>query len=289
MSFRLASRLQPFYQRLELSQQKVDPHIIYYTKENRDQLNETCVPIMKLDNKTQNHIQNLVDLAKNYGCASLSAPQVGSHKTFFCVLKSKFLKPGRWLNYNYYPIPNKEKGTPLSIHDYDLYINPIITSSTINSQNDYDWEYCMSTPNMKAYIKRPASVKISYLDENFELQEKVLHGFQGRLFLHEYDHQKGETLIDNRPEHETSGYLKRVEFSDTIDEQFGSNDHTDENFEMMKLRANRSGGYDLTDAEVYIEEFEDRRKKIIDYLENHKDYLTGKHGTKNIDENLIIM
>ena len=290
MSYKLAARLQPFFQRVEASKEVFMPSIVHYSAETRNTLNEMCSPIMKLDRETQTEVQNLMSLAKDFGCASQSAPQVGSDKTFFCVLKPQYLKPGRWLNYNYYPVPNIQSGIPLTIFDYELYINPLVISSTINSQNDYDWEYCISFPNMKSLVKRPSSVKVSYLDGNQQLQEKVLSGFQSRLFLHEFDHIKGQTIYESNQEYENSATAqKKVELSDLVNELFGKNSKDDVDFEVMKLKAERDGEFSLKDTTQYLKDFEERREQIIEYLSNHQDFLTNKYGNKYIDENLLIM
>jgi peptide deformylase len=68
-------------------------------------------------------------------------------------------------------------------------------------QTDGDnWAYnegCLSIPKIQADISRPASVRLAYLDEQFQPQEKTFTGLTARVILHEYDHLEGKLFIDH--------------------------------------------------------------------------------------------
>ena len=57
----------------------------------------------------------------------------------------------------------------------------------------------MSIPKIREDITRNESVRLRYLDENFEQQEKEFNGLTARVVLHEYDHIEGKLFIDYLP------------------------------------------------------------------------------------------
>lgn len=62
-----------------------------------------------------------------------------------------------------------------------------------------EWPYnegCLSIPKIREDIMRNETVRLSYRDENFELQEKTFNGLTARVILHEYDHIEGKLFID---------------------------------------------------------------------------------------------
>lgn len=64
------------------------------------------------------------------------------------------------------------------------------------------WAYnegCLSIPKIREDVMRPERIKLRYLDENFEEQEKVFSGVTARVIMHEYDHIDGKLFIDYLP------------------------------------------------------------------------------------------
>lgn len=57
-------------------------------------------------------------------------------------------------------------------------------------------EGCLSIPGIYESVKRPAWIKIKYVDENFVEHEEEVKGFAARMTLHEYDHLDGKMFID---------------------------------------------------------------------------------------------
>jgi len=75
-----------------------------------------------------------------------------------------------------------------------VFINPEIIETTGD-----EWvmnEGCLSLPEIREDVTRPDTVRIKYLDENFEEHEEVYEGFAGRIIQHEYDHLDGVLFID---------------------------------------------------------------------------------------------
>ena len=56
------------------------------------------------------------------------------------------------------------------------------------------WPYeegCLSIPNVRGDVRRPAQIKLRWQDENFNEQEAVFTGLNARVIQHEYDHTDG--------------------------------------------------------------------------------------------------
>jgi len=65
------------------------------------------------------------------------------------------------------------------------------------------WNYnegCLSLPKVREDIHRKKHVRLSYLDENFQLHEEEFEGITSRVIQHEYDHIEGKLFIDYLPQ-----------------------------------------------------------------------------------------
>lgn len=78
------------------------------------------------------------------------------------------------------------------------YKGVFINAHKIEEMGD-EWAYnegCLSIPKVREDILRVESVKLQYLDDCFNVQEKVFDGITARVILHEYDHIDGKLFID---------------------------------------------------------------------------------------------
>ncbi len=56
------------------------------------------------------------------------------------------------------------------------------------------WSYeegCLSIPDVRGEVERPAQIRLRYLDEQFEEHDEIFTGFNARVIQHEYDHIDG--------------------------------------------------------------------------------------------------
>ncbi|MCQ2125839.1 MAG: peptide deformylase [Bacteroidaceae bacterium] len=74
------------------------------------------------------------------------------------------------------------------------YINPYI-EETDGPMEPYE-EGCLSFPGIHEKVMRPARVRVSWLDENFEEHDEWFEGFPARVMQHEIDHLDGKCFID---------------------------------------------------------------------------------------------
>jgi peptide deformylase len=68
-------------------------------------------------------------------------------------------------------------------------INPetiLISETEVNN-----FEGCLSFPSLRLKVKRPATIKVRFLNENLEEKEMTLNGLLARCFQHELDHLNG--------------------------------------------------------------------------------------------------
>ena len=63
-----------------------------------------------------------------------------------------------------------------------------------------EWAYnegCLSIPKIREDVYRHATVKLRYMDEQFNEYEEEFDGITARVILHEYDHIDGKLFIDH--------------------------------------------------------------------------------------------
>ena len=57
-------------------------------------------------------------------------------------------------------------------------------------------EGCLSIPGINEDVVRPVSIRMRYLDENFEEHDEEFSGYPARVIQHEYDHLEGKVFTD---------------------------------------------------------------------------------------------
>jgi len=123
-------------------------------------------------------IDNLFDTMYHSDGVGLAAPQVGKALRIFVIDAS--------------PVADEEP----ELKDFKkAFVNPEI----LERRGD-EWimnEGCLSLPEIREDVTRPAYVKIKYRDENFEEHMEEHSGFAARVIQHEYDHLDGILLIDH--------------------------------------------------------------------------------------------
>ncbi|MCI5559946.1 MAG: peptide deformylase [Phocaeicola sp.] len=58
-------------------------------------------------------------------------------------------------------------------------------------------EGCLSLPGLHESVKRPKSIRLQYMDENFIAQDEWIEGFLARVLQHEIDHLDGMLFFDH--------------------------------------------------------------------------------------------
>ncbi len=79
------------------------------------------------------------------------------------------------------------------------------------SEKKATWqEGCLSVPEIYDEVERPAEVRVRYLDENGQEQERHFTGLDAICVQHEIDHTKGILFIDHLSRLKRERYLKKV-------------------------------------------------------------------------------
>lgn len=122
----------------------------------------------------------------NSNGVGLAAPQINKSIRIFTIDSEQIFKNDEDGDTDGYPDKPGFKGTFINPHIVELEGEP--------------WKYnegCLSIPRVREDILRHEKVTLSYVDENFEPQEKTFRGITARVILHEYDHLEGKLFIDH--------------------------------------------------------------------------------------------
>lgn len=138
-------------------------------------LRKKAEPITKEFPKLKEFVQNMFDTMYNSDGVGLAAPQVGQAIRIF-VIDSEIDDEDE--------LPGIKKA----------FINPEI----LEKSGD-EWvmnEGCLSLPEIREDVLRPETVKIKYVDEEFNEHIETYSGFTSRVIQHEYDHLEGVMFVD---------------------------------------------------------------------------------------------
>ena len=75
----------------------------------------------------------------------------------------------------------------------------VLINLAITERTGDEWannEGCLSFPKIRESVKRPAKIKIEYMDANFQPHSEEYEGMPARIIQHEYDHIEGSMFID---------------------------------------------------------------------------------------------
>ncbi|MEM1127841.1 MAG: peptide deformylase [Bacteroidota bacterium] len=143
-------------------------------------LREETLPVEQNTPELQQLIDDMIETMRAAEGIGLAAPQVGRRERLFVVdltpMLDDVLEEG--------PVPPQ----PM------VFINPEITEET--EEVDEFEEGCLSIPELREPVVRPAGIKMTYLDRAFEPQEMAVQGLLARVIQHEYDHVEGILFID---------------------------------------------------------------------------------------------
>lgn len=130
-------------------------------------------------------IEDMWETLYNSKGVGLAAPQVNKDIRVFVVDSIQIIENLDVDEKDLYPGDEGYKGVFINAH--------------IAETDGEEWPYnegCLSIPKIREDIFRRESVRIHFLDENFEEHTKTFIGVTARVILHEYDHIEGKLFID---------------------------------------------------------------------------------------------
>ena len=101
------------------------------------------------------------------------------------------------------PETEKEKKKPLVL------INPQIIDHSQELQ-DF-WEGCLSIPDMRGLVARPATIEITYNDQQGNLCQRKADAFEAIVIQHEIDHLNGILYVDRLKNSRLFGYNEELD------------------------------------------------------------------------------
>jgi peptide deformylase len=136
-------------------------------------LKKKAKPIDKDYPELEQLIENMWETMYHANGVGLAAPQIGLAIRLFVVDSEQMMDE------------EKDKGTGVK--------NVFINAQKIEEGGD-PWDFeegCLSIPEVRGDVNRPAQMKLRYLDENFVEKEELFTGITARVIQHEYDHIEG--------------------------------------------------------------------------------------------------
>ena len=73
-------------------------------------------------------------------------------------------------------------------------INPMIRPQA--GELVYDWEGCLSIPDLRGLVPRHPAVRVQGLDRDGQPLDDLVSGLEARIVQHEFDHLNGVVFLD---------------------------------------------------------------------------------------------
>jgi len=123
----------------------------------------------------QELIDDMLETMVEAGGVGLAAPQVGIGRQLFVYLAVD---------------PEKDPQEA----ERRVLINPMI--EPVPGELVYDWEGCLSIPDLRGLVPRHPAIRVHGLDRDGERLDFRAEDYEGRIVQHEYDHLEGVLLVD---------------------------------------------------------------------------------------------
>jgi peptide deformylase len=119
-------------------------------------------------------VDDMFETMRDAGGVGLAAPQVGFGMQLF-VYGTSEVEGGR--------------SVPLRV-----VINPMVEPEP--GELVYDWEGCLSIPDLRGLVPRHPAVRVRGLDREGASLDFLAEGFEARIVQHEFDHLNGVLFLD---------------------------------------------------------------------------------------------
>jgi len=148
-----------------------------------DILRKKAERVEKITQELHTLVEHMIETMDACDGLGLAAPQVHHSLQLFVIRK-----------------PTVNPRGDLELGPIKVFINPHITSRADNFWQAQ--EGCLSIPGVRAQVKRPKDITITYQNlQGDEVTEKV-SGWEARVIQHEYDHLQGILFYDHLAEKE---------------------------------------------------------------------------------------
>lgn len=151
---------------------------------------EAVAPARLAERPFQRLIDDMVETMRAAEGVGLAAPQVGFGVQLFVYEAEDPEAPGR--------------GIPLRV-----VVDPMIDPEP--GELVYDWEGCLSIPDLRGLVPRHPAVRVRGLDRDGRPLDFVAEGFEARIVQHEYDHLNGVVFLDRMRDLQSLAYYDEWE------------------------------------------------------------------------------
>jgi len=164
---------------------------------------DTLPPERLSEPETQRFLDDMIETMRDADGVGLAAPQVGEAVQLFV----------------YESVPENEEGDGGDAADdggrdgsipLRVVVNPMIEPEP--GELVYDWEGCLSIPDLRGLVPRHPAVRVRGLDRHGAPLDYVARGFEARIVQHEFDHLNGVLFLDRMRD------LKSLSFYDEWEE-----------------------------------------------------------------------
>lgn len=136
-------------------------------------LRQVSAPIERVDDDLRRLVEDMIETMYAAPGVGLAAVQVGVPRRLIVLDTAE---------------DGEEEHRPLAM------INPEIRS--LGEEKRLYEEGCLSIPDVRVEIERPASLRVGYLDLEGRPQELAAEGLVATIVQHEMDHLEGRMIID---------------------------------------------------------------------------------------------
>jgi peptide deformylase len=147
---------------------------------------QPLVPARITDPEIQTLIDDMVETMHDARGVGLAAPQLGEEVQIFVYQAAG------------------PPEVPLQV-----VVNPLITPQA--REVAYDWEGCLSIPDLRGLVPRHPTVRVQGLDREGRPLDYVASGFEARIVQHEYDHLNGVVFLDRMRDLRSLAYFDEWE------------------------------------------------------------------------------
>ena len=143
--------------------------------------------------KLQELIEDMFETMEGAQGVGLAAPQVGLPIRLFVIDAE--------------PFSNDEELSENERLELSQ-LRKVFINAQIIEEHGEEWNFkegCLSIPEIREDVSRKETIKIQYLDENFQEHIEVYSGVAARIIQHEYDHIEGILFTDK-----LSSFKKRL-------------------------------------------------------------------------------
>ena len=163
---------------------------------------EAVDPGRLADAEIQSLIDDMLETMLLEGGVGLAAPQLGIGLQLFV-----------------YAAVDPDRSAAEQEPDLKVLVNPAVEPAP--GEVIYDWEGCLSIPDLRGLVPRHPQVRVHALDRHGGKIAERAEGYEARIIQHEYDHLNGIVFLDRMRD------LRSLAFSDEWEEYMTTDEEED--------------------------------------------------------------